>query len=157
MQQCSQIEMKAMIWNQYNFLTPCVQDTKGKEGHTESHGNQNTTSRKPKGQFLSQIIGQTAIQSKNFTRTHMQRHTMTETVNHSRSTTLEQSVKTLLGGLNRFYIAKTLALSSTVVYRRHLFSLRGGFLTHQCNISENIKIERIQRWNNAEDLTARNN
>ena len=33
-----------------------------------------------------------------------------------------------------------------------------GFLTHQFNISENIKkIKRIQRWNNDEDSTARNN
>ena len=27
----------------------------------------------------------------------------------------------------------------------HLFSPPEGFLTHQCNISENIKIKRIQR------------
>ena len=57
------------------------------------------------------------------------------------------SVKTLLGeswglaggvggSLNRFYVATTLALSSAVVYTRHLFSPREGFLTHQCNISE---------------------
>ena len=58
----------------------------------------------------------------------MQRRTMTDTctVNHSRSTALEQSVKLLLGrwrsvgvgwgrGLNRFYVATTLALSSAVV------------------------------------------
>ena len=49
------------------------------------------------------------------------------------------------GGLNRFYVAITLALSSAVVYTRHLFSPRVGFLTHQCSISENIKIKRIQR------------
>ena len=38
---------------------------------------------------------------------------MTEIVNHSRSTALERSVKSLLGcvgGLNRFYVATTLAL-----------------------------------------------
>ena len=40
---------------------------------------------------------------------------------------------------------------------RHLFSPCEGFLTHQCNISENIKIKRIQGWNNDEDSTARNN
>ena len=43
----------------------------------------------------------------------MQRHTMTEIVNHSRSSDLERSVKNLLGwagGLNRFYVATTLAL-----------------------------------------------
>ena len=62
-----------------------------------------------------------------------------------------------VGGLNRFYMATTLVLTSDVVYTRHLFSPREGFLTHQCNISENIKIIRIQRWNNDEDSTARNN
>ena len=41
------------------------------------------------------------------------------------------------GSLNRFYVATTLALSSAV--DTHLFSPREGFLTHQCNISENIK------------------
>ena len=87
----------------------------------------------------------------------MQRHTMTEIVNHSRSTALEQPVKTLLGDLNQFYVATTLALSSAVVYTRQLFSPRKGFLNHQYNISKNIKIKEIQRWNNDEDLTARNN
>ena len=42
-----------------------------------------------------------------------------QTVNQSKSTTLERSVKTLLEGLNRFYVAKTLALSSTVEYTGH--------------------------------------
>ena len=60
---------------------------------TQRHHNQNTTSRKPKGQFLSQKDGQMAIQNENCTRTYMQRHTMTEIVNHTKSTTLERSVK----------------------------------------------------------------
>ena len=38
-------------------------------------------------------IGQMAIQNKNFSRTYMQIHTMTETVNHGRGAALEQSVK----------------------------------------------------------------
>ena len=57
----------------------------------------------------------------------MQRHTMTEVVNHSRSTALERSVKILLGvgwvggeggegGLNRFYLATPLAPSFALVY-----------------------------------------
>ena len=41
------------------------------------HQNQNITSRKPKGQFLSQKIGQKVIQNKNYTRTYMQKHTVT--------------------------------------------------------------------------------
>ena len=100
-------------------------------------------------------IGQMTIQNKNVTRTYMQRHTMTEVVNHSRSNALEQSVKILPGGLNRFYMATTLALSFAMVYTRHLFSPCERFLTHQCNISNNIKIKQIQRWNNNED-SARN-
>ena len=60
----------------------------------QRHHNQNISNRKPKGQFLFQNICQMAIQNKNFTRTYTQRHTMTEIVNHSRSTTLERSVKT---------------------------------------------------------------
>ena len=53
----------------------------------QRHHNQNTTSRKPKGQFLSRKRnGQTASRNKNVTRTYMQRHTITEIVNHSRST-----------------------------------------------------------------------
>ena len=42
-------------------------------------------------------IGQPAVQNKSLNRTYMQRHTMTETVNHRRSTALERSVKYYLG------------------------------------------------------------
>ena len=114
----------------------------------QRHHNQNTTNRMPKGPFLSQTSGQTVIKNDNnkkISKTYMQRHTMTEIVNQSRSTALERSVETLLGGFNRFYVATILALSSTVVYTRHLFSPREGFLTHQCYISENTKIKRIQK------------
>ena len=41
---------------------------------------------------------------------------------------------------HRFYGATTHALSYAVVYTRNLFSPHEGFLTHQRNISENIKI-----------------
>ena len=51
-----------MIRNQYNYLTPSVKDTKGKEGRKQRYHNQNTTSRTPKGQFLSPKKDQTAIQ-----------------------------------------------------------------------------------------------
>ena len=43
------------------------------------------------------------------------------------------------------------------IYTRQLFSPREGFQTHQCNISQNIKIKQIQRRNNDEDSTVRNN
>ena len=38
-------------------------------------------------------VGQTAIQNKNFTRTHLQRRIMTDIINQSRSIGLERSVK----------------------------------------------------------------
>ena len=67
-------------------------------------------------------IGQTAIQNK---KNQDIRHTKTEIVNHSRSTALNRSVKYYWGWkLNRFYVATTFALSSAVVYKRHLFSPR---------------------------------
>ena len=80
-----------------------------------------------KDSFFPPKIGQTPIKNKNFIRKYMQKHTMTEIVNHSGSTALEWSVKTLLGRLNRFYVAKTLALNSVVVTQ--LFSPREGCLT----------------------------
>ena len=70
----------------------------------------------------------------------MQGHAIKEIVNHSRSTILERSGKYYRGREWGAYEATTLALSSAVVYTRHLFSPREGFLPHQCNISENIKI-----------------
>ena len=77
----------------------------------------------------------------------MRRHTMAEKVYHSKSIALEWPVKYYWGvgvgwgrgGQNRFYVATTLALSSAVVYPRHLLSPREGLLTQQCNISEKIK------------------
>ena len=55
-----------------------------------------------------------------------------------------------VGSLNRFYVTITLALNSAVVYTKHKFYPREGFLSHQCNISENIKIKLMQRRNNDE-------
>ena len=66
----------------------------------------------------------------------MQRHTMVEIINNSRSTALERSVKTLLGvslgggggwgGEGRYSIlcATTLALSSVVIYTQDICSVR---------------------------------
>ena len=54
-----------MIRNRYNNLTPSVQDTKGKKTHLKQrHHIQNTTSRKPRGEFLPKKNSQTAIQNK---------------------------------------------------------------------------------------------
>ena len=49
------------------------------------------------------------------------------------------------GCLNQFYVTTTLAFSFAAVASSHLLNPREGLLTHQCNISENIKIKRIQR------------
>ena len=57
-----------MVRHRYNYSAPSALDTKGKDTKgkkKQRHHNQNTTSRKPKGQFLSQKNGQTAIQIKN--------------------------------------------------------------------------------------------
>ena len=107
----------------------------------------------------------TSLRHQRERRTHlkqcMQRHTITKIVNHSRSSALERSVKPYWGGeggvLNRFYVTTTLVLSSVVIYTRHLFSPKEGVFTQQCIISKNIKIKRIQRWNNDKDSTVRNN
>ena len=60
----------------------------------QRHHNQNTTSKKPKGQFLSKINGQTAIEHK--TKQHQDKQAKgycDKIVNHSRGIALEQSVK----------------------------------------------------------------
>ena len=169
-----EIERKAVIRYWYNYLTPFVpRHQRERRAHLKQrHHNQDTTRGKPRGQSVfSRILAKRISKIKISPRVYMQRHTMIEIVNHSRSTALGRSVKILLGGgcggegggggsgggLNRFYVATTLALSSAVVYTRYLFSSREEFLTHQCNISENIKIQRIQRWYNDEDSTANNN
>ena len=47
--------------------------------------------------------------------THIQRRTITK-INHDRRTALERSMKSIsLGGLNRFYVATILALTSAAV------------------------------------------
>ena len=43
-----------MIRNRYNYLTPFVQDTKGKEGRTKSNSATIKTLQAEKGQYLSQ-------------------------------------------------------------------------------------------------------
>ena len=83
------INREAMIRNRYNYLTPSVKTTNGKKDALKA----------PTPTVCPQNIGQMAIQNKNFTRTYMQRHTMTEIVNNSRSTALERSVNSLTGGL----------------------------------------------------------
>ena len=146
------------------YLTPSVSRHQRERRIHLKQRHHNTTSRKPKGKFLSQNNWPNGYPKKNLIRPYMQRYSMTDIVRHNRSTALERSIKTITGGqrvgmdgvgwFNRFYMATTIDLSSAVVYI--MISPRDGFLTHQCNSSENIKIKRLQRWNNDEDSTARN-
>ena len=91
------IERTAMIMNPYNYLTPSVpRHQRERRTHLKPrHYNQNTTSRKPKGQPLSQKLAKRLSQIT--ISPDIQRHTMTEILNYSRSTALERSVKLLLG------------------------------------------------------------
>ena len=75
----------------------------------------------------------------------MQRHKITEIVNGSRNTALEQSVKFYLGGLNRVYVATSIGLSSAVVYTRHLLSPREGVSNSLVQHLREHKNQRIQR------------
>ena len=90
----------------------------------------------------------------------MQGHTMTEIV-----TTAEASPGTVNnkkdtggfggggggggGGVIRLYVATTLALFFCRGIHKKLVQSACFFLTHQCNISENKKIKRIQRRNDS--------
>ena len=48
---------ESMVRNRYNYLSPSVKDTKGKKDAFKATAhNKNTTSSKPKIQFLSQIL-----------------------------------------------------------------------------------------------------
>ena len=111
----------------------------------QQYHNQNTTNRMPKGPFLSQTSGQTAIKNNKsrqdiHAKTYNDRNSKPQQKHRLRTV----SKNFTWWGFNRFYVTTTLALSPAVLYTRHLFSPREGFLTHQCYISENIKVKRIQ-------------
>ena len=132
----------------------------------QRHRNENTTSRKPEGQFLSQNWPN-GYPKQTITRTYMETYTDRNSKPQQKHR-LGTASKHFTGksgvcfgggggaggakgaggrGYNSIYMATTRVLSSPVVYTRHLFNPREGFLTHQCNISENIEIKRIQIWN----------
>ena len=116
------IEKKATIRNRYNYLKLPIQTAKGKEGRFYSNGTTIKTvqTESQKDSFFPRNWPNSYPKYK-FTRTYMQRHTMTEIVNHNRSNALKRSVETLWRwwwwwwGFNRFYVATTLALSSALV------------------------------------------
>ena len=94
--------------------------------------NQSTTSRKSKGPFSFQKL------AKRLSKIKQKSHTCKDNIDRNSKSQQKHRLgnvsKILLGAgegwLNRFDLATTLALSSAVVYTRHLFSLREGFLTH---------------------------
>ena len=106
------IEGKAMIRNRYNYPTPPIRDSKGKETQTlmeTSLAESQTIScfpiKWPNGYPKQKYISDTSIQRRTITK-----------INHDRRTALERSVKSIsLGGLNRFYVATILALTSVAV------------------------------------------
>ena len=95
------IKRKEGIKDLYNYLIPSVQNTKIERMAylKQRHYNQNTTNRKAKGQFFYQILVKHLSKQKIPTGTNMQKHTITEIVNHSRSTALERSEENLLRGV----------------------------------------------------------
>ena len=79
--------------NTFRFKTP-----KGKKGALKAPAPQSKHyKQKAKRTVSFPKFCQTAIQNIYFTKTYMQRHTMTEILNYSRSTALERSVKILMG------------------------------------------------------------
>ena len=92
----------------------------------------------------------------------MQRHTITDIINHSRSTALERSVKYYWGGwgggggLKSILHGHNPRLFVLSWYKQYILSVRVKNSSVQ-HVREHIK--RIQRWNKYEDSTAtsRNN
>ena len=145
-----------MIRSQHNCLTPSVPRHQRERSAypKQRHHKQNTTSRKPKGQFPSTPhpptphplpLSKKKVQNK---KTHQDAHDRNSKPQqkHRIGTVSKTSLgaggsgrlKSILRGHNlrpQFYL----------VYTRHLFSPREGFYTNQCNISKNIKSKRIQR------------
>ena len=146
-----------MIRKRYNYLTPS-KTAKGKKDALKVTAPQSKhCKQKAKRTISFPKIGQTVIRNE-----IVYRGIHAKTYNGINSKPQQKHHlgtvrKKVYSGTNRFNVATTLALCSAMVNTRHLFSPREGFLTRQCNISENIKIKRIQKWNNDEDSTARNN
>ena len=130
--QRGKIERKAMIRNRHNYPTPPIRDIKGKEAQTRNNWTLMETSlaeRQTDSYFPTKWPNGYPKQ-KDVSDTHIQRRPITK-INHDRRTALEWTVKSIsLEGLNRFYVATILALTSAAVYTHNLFSPHEGFLTH---------------------------
>ena len=114
------IERKAMIRNRYNYPTPPTRDIKRKETQTRINWTPMETSlaESQTNSYFPTKWPNGYPKQKDVSDTHIQRQTITK-INHNRRTALERSVKSIsLGGLNRFYVATILALTSAAV--RHI-------------------------------------
>ena len=163
---CS-LERKAMIWNWCNYLTSFRSKTpKGKKDALKTMARQSKHYQKKAKRtvyFFSKFWPngypkQTKIDQDIHAKTYNDRSSKPQQKHYlgTGSKIFLEGEGGVGEGLNRFYVATTLALISAVILTRPLFSPHEGSLTLQCNNSENIKIKRIQRWNNDEDSTARN-
>ena len=89
-----------MIWIRYNYLTPSVQDIKGKEDALKATSSQSKHyKQKAKRTVSFAKIGQTAIQNKNFPNKYMQRHKMTKIRRLQQKHRLGMVCKILIWGL----------------------------------------------------------
>ena len=108
------------------------------------HHNQNTTSRKPKGQFLSRKMAKQLSKIK-ISLTYIQRYTRRNDRNSkpqqkNRLGTFSKNLTgRLVGGGGEGEGYNPRPKFSRGIYTRQCFSSCEGFLTHQCNISKNIR------------------
>ena len=95
------IERKAMIRNRYNYLTPPIRDTKGKETQTRKYLTLMETSlaESQTDSYFPTKWPNGYPKQKDVSDPHIQRRTITK-INHNRRTALERSVKSisLVGG-----------------------------------------------------------
>ena len=140
-----------MIRNRYNYLTPSVlRYQRERRVHLKQrHHNKTLQAESQKGSFvppkkITKRLSKIKIHQDIYANTYNDRYSKQQQKHYLGTASKMLLGVCVLGGLNRFYVATTIALSSAFVCTRHLFSPREEFLTHQCNISENIKIHRIQ-------------
>ena len=106
-----------MIRNRYNYPKPPIRDIKGKEPQTRINWTLMETSltESQTDSYFPTKLPNGYTKQKDVSDTHIQRRTITK-INHDRRPALEPSVKSIsLGGLNRFYVATILALTSAAV------------------------------------------
>ena len=103
-----------MIRNQYNYPIPPIRDIKGKETQTRNNYILMETSlaASQTDSYFPTKWPNGYPKQNGISDTHIQRRTIIN-INHDRRTALERSVKSIsMGGLNRFYMATILALTS---------------------------------------------